>query len=66
MEKETEKEFQSTHIDYKNIARLKAHTNPHARMFSRKRTGFSAKGQREFARSVKRARFMALLPFVSH
>ena len=54
------------HIDYKNIARLKAHTNPHARMFNRRRTGLSAKGQRDFARAIKRARYMALIPYVSH
>ena len=63
---EKQENYESNHIDYKNIDRLKAHTNPHARMFSRKRTGFSAKGQRDFARATKRARFMALLPFVNH
>jgi ribosomal protein S18 len=31
---------------------------------SRKRTGFSGQGQRELARAVKRARFLALLPYV--
>ena len=56
----------ANHIDYKDIMRLKANTNPHARMFSRKRTGMTAKGQRNFARATKRARFMALMPFVSH
>ncbi|MEZ4103754.1 MAG: 30S ribosomal protein S18 [Candidatus Paceibacterota bacterium] len=35
-------------------------------MFSRKRTGFSAKAQRDFARSIKRARFMALMPYIQH
>lgn len=54
------------HIDYKDITRLKAHVNPHARMYNRRRTGFTAKGQRDFARAVKRARFMALMPFVSY
>ena len=55
----------ANHIDYKDIMRLKANINPHARMFSRKRTGMSAKGQRNFARAIKRARFMALIPYVS-
>ncbi len=55
-----------TSIDYKDITSLGAHINPHARIMSRKRTGFSAKGQRDFAQATKRARFMALLPFVSH
>lgn len=54
------------HIDYKDIVRLGQHVNPHARMNSRKRTGFSAKGQRDFARAIKRARFMALMPYISH
>lgn len=54
------------HIDYKDITKLKAHVNPHARMMSRKRNSFTAKQQRDFARATKRARFMALMPFVSH
>ncbi|MCB9811638.1 30S ribosomal protein S18 [Candidatus Nomurabacteria bacterium] len=55
-----------THIDYKDITRIKNHVNPHARMMGRRRTGFTAKAQRDFARAVKRARFMALMPYVSH
>jgi len=66
MNNETERTTESNHIDYKNIPRLKAHTNPHARMMNRRRTGLTAKGQRDFARAIKRARFMALIPFISH
>jgi small subunit ribosomal protein S18 len=54
------------HVDYKNILRLGSNTNPHARMMNRRRTGLSAKGQRNFAQAVKRARFMALMPFIKH
>ncbi len=54
-----------THIDYKDVELLKKFINPHARMFARKRTGTSAKNQRKLAAAIKRARFMALLPFVS-
>lgn len=54
------------HVDYKDITRLGANINPHARMFNRRRTGFSAKQQRDFARAIKRARFMALMPYISH
>ena len=54
------------HVDYKDITSLKNHINPHARMMSRKRTGMSAKGQRNFARAIKRARFMALVPYIQH
>ena len=53
-----------THIDYKDIELLKRFLNPHARMLSRKRTGLSAKNQRSLAEAVKRARFMALLPYI--
>jgi small subunit ribosomal protein S18 len=53
------------HIDYKDIVTLSNHINPHARMNSRKRTGFSAKAQRDFAQAIKRARFMALMPYIS-
>ena len=63
---EKEQTNNSNHIDYKDIISLKNHVNPHARMMSRKRTGFKAKEQRDFARSIKRARFMALMPFISH
>lgn len=54
------------HIDFKDVTKLNAHINPHARMMSRRRTHFSAKGQRDFARAIKRARFMALMPYVRH
>lgn len=54
-----------TNIDYKDVELLKKFINPHGRMASRKRTGTSAKNQRKLASAIKRARFMALLPFVS-
>jgi small subunit ribosomal protein S18 len=53
------------HIDYKDVDILKKFLNPHARLLSRKRTGVTAKNQRKLASAVKRARFMALLPFVA-
>lgn len=52
------------HVDYKDVLRLRANVNPHARMMNRRRTGLSAKGQRNFARAIKRARFMALMPYI--
>ncbi len=54
------------HVDYKDITRLKSNVNPHARIMSRRRTDLSAKGQRNLARAIKRARFMALMPYVQH
>lgn len=52
-------------IDYKDVAYLKQFTTAHAKMMSKKRTGVPAIKQRELAQAIKRARFMALLPFVA-
>jgi small subunit ribosomal protein S18 len=54
-----------THIDYKDTELLKKFINPHARILSRKKTGLSAKQQRELALAVKHARFLGLLPYVT-
>lgn len=64
MEQETKQSAPPHHIDYKDINRLNSYVNPHARMFSRRRSGLTAKGQRNFARAIKRARFMALMPYI--
>ncbi len=53
------------HVDYKDTEILKKFLNPHARLMSRKKTGTNAKSQRQLANAVKRARFMALIPYVS-
>ncbi len=53
------------HIDYKDTEILKKFLNPHARMISRKKSGVSAKSQRQLSVAVKRARFMGLLPYVA-
>lgn len=62
----TEKKNTLNHIDYKDITKLREQVNPHARILSRKRTGFKATAQRNLAKAIKRARFMALIPYVSH
>lgn len=51
-------------IDYKDVESLKRFLNPNGRILSRRRTGLTAKNQRSLAEAVKRARFMALLPFI--
>ncbi len=53
------------HIDYRDTEILKQFLNPHGRLHSRKKTGLSAKHQRQVEQAVKRARFMGLLPFVA-
>ena len=55
---------QFTHIDYKDVETMKKFINPHGKIMARRRTGLSAAGQRALAQAVKRARFMALLPFI--
>ncbi len=52
-------------IDYKNEEVLKKFLDPHSRLMKRSRTDLCAKHQRQLATAVKRARFMALLPFMS-
>jgi small subunit ribosomal protein S18 len=53
------------HIDYKDVEVLKKFINPSARIMSRKRTGISSKNQRSLSEAIKRARFMALIPFIA-
>lgn len=59
------KQHNIEHIDYKDTEILKKFLNPHARIIGKKRTDVSAINQRKLATAVKRARFMALLPFVA-
>ena len=53
------------YVDYKDVDLLRKFLNPHARVLGKKRTNVSAKYQRLLAQAVKRARYMALLPYVS-
>lgn len=52
------------HVDYKDVDLLKQFINPHGRIVSRKRLGLTSKQQRAVEEAIKRARFMALLPYV--
>lgn len=54
-----------SYIDYKDIATLQKLLTNRGKIFSRKRSGNCAKCQRKVQRAIKRARFMALLPFSS-
>ncbi len=59
-----QKRHSHKHIDYKDLELLKRYLNPYGRILSRKRTGLTASSQRVLAGAVKRARFMALLPYI--
>jgi len=53
------------YVDYKDVELLKKFLNPHARMQGKKKTNVKARSQRQLSEAIKRARFMALLPFVA-
>lgn len=53
------------YVDYKDVETLKKFLTQHARIQSRRRTGVSSKFQRELSQAIKRARFLALIPYVS-
>ncbi len=52
-------------IDYKDVETLKTLITPNGKISPRRATGTCAKHQREVARAIKAARFMALLPYVA-
>ena len=52
-------------IDYKEVGRLRSAVTEHGKIKSRRLTGTCAAHQRKVAMAVKRARHMALLPFVA-
>ena len=51
-------------VDYKDLPSLQKLTTSQGKIFSRKRSGNCAKHQRQAKVAVKRARFLALLPYV--
>ncbi len=55
----------SDQLDYKDIATLQRLVSAQGKMFSRKRTGLDAADQRKLALAIKRARYMAMLPYVT-
>ncbi len=52
-----------TEIDYKDLATLKSYITETGKIVPSRITGTRSKYQRQLARAVKRARFLALLPY---
>ena len=52
-------------IDYKDVETLKKFVSPNGKISPRSATGACAKHQREIAVAIKRARYMALLPYIA-
>lgn len=51
-------------IDYKDVRTLKRYVSDHGKILPRRVTGACAKHQRKVALQIKRARAVALLPYV--
>ncbi|MGN0171418.1 MAG: 30S ribosomal protein S18 [Acutalibacteraceae bacterium] len=52
-------------IDYKDVARLRNYVSERAKILPRRVTGTCARHQRELTVAIKRARQIALMPFIS-
>lgn len=52
-------------LNYKDIDSLKKFINDQGKILSRRNTGLSSKQQKELTKSIKRARILALLPFLT-
>ncbi len=52
-----------TEIDYKDLETLKQYISETGKIVPSRITGTKARYQRQLARAVKRARFLALLPY---
>ena len=52
-------------VDYKKAEDLRRLMTPNGKIYSRKRTGITSGEQRMVAKAIKRARYMALLPYTS-
>ena len=54
-----------TEIDYKDVGKLRKYISERAKILPRRVTGTCAKHQRQLTGASKRARVIALLPYVS-
>jgi small subunit ribosomal protein S18 len=54
------------YFDYKDVKSLQRYMNQYGQIEVRKRTGLTEMQQRRMAKAVKRARHLALLPFVTN
>lgn len=54
------------YFDYRDFKTLQRYVNAYGQIESRKKTGLSESQQRHLSVAIKRARHLALLPFVAH
>ena len=55
----------STYIDYKDTAKLRRYMSDRSKILPRRATGTWAMHQRQLTEAIKRARQIALLPYVT-
>ena len=55
-----------SYFDYKDFKTLQRYVNQYGQIEPRKKTGLTESKQRQLARAIKRARHIALLPFVAN
>ena len=55
----------ATHVDYKDTARLRKFLSERGKILPRRTTGTCAQHQRQVTEAIKRARQIALLPYVA-
>ena len=53
-------------IDYKNVRLLQRYVSERGKIIPSRITAVSAKKQRELTRAIKRARYLALMPYVAN
>jgi small subunit ribosomal protein S18 len=54
------------YFDYKDFKTLQRYVNMYGQIETRKKTGLTESQQRQLARAIKRARHLALMPFVAN
>ena len=53
-------------VDYKDARLLRKFITERGKIIPRRMSGTTAKGQRMLSRAIKRARYLALLPYVAN
>lgn len=53
------------YFDYKDFKNLQRYVNQYGQIETRKKTGLTESQQRQLSKAIKRARHIALLPFVA-
>lgn len=64
MAKTFKKHDVNAYFDYKDFKTLQRFINPYGQIDSSKKSGLNARQQRQLSSAIKRARHLALLPFV--